>query len=69
MLIAHNPGLHDLALGLARTSRDAGELDALRAGLPTAALAIVAFDAGGWARIADGRLVSLVRPRRLPPRD
>lgn len=69
MLIAHNPGLHEIALSLARTSRDAGELDALRAGLPTAALAIVAFDADGWAGIADGRLVSLVRPRRLPPGD
>ena len=69
MLIAHNPGLHDLALSLARTSRDAGELDVLRAGLPTAALAIVAFDAEGWAGIADGRLVALVRPRRLPPND
>ena len=69
MLIAHNPGLHDLALGLARTSRDPADLDALGNGLPTAALAIVAFDANGWAGIADGRLVSLVRPRRLSPGD
>lgn len=69
MLIAHNPGLHDLALSLSRTSRDAGELDALRLGLPTAALAIIEFDGDRWTGISGGRLVSLVRPKRLPLAD
>ena len=69
MLLAHNPGLHDLALSLSRTSRDAGELDALRLGLPTAALAIIEFDGDRWTGISGGRLASLVRPKRLPPAD
>jgi phosphohistidine phosphatase len=64
-VIGHNPGMHDLAVGLA--SSDAGELAGrLRAKLPTGAVAVFESDEP-WARVAPDhvRLVAFVIPREL----
>ena len=64
MLIGHNPGLQELALGLARASATADELAAK---YPTAALATLEFSASSWRELDNGAadLVALVRPRDL----
>jgi phosphohistidine phosphatase len=54
MLIGHNPGLHDLALSLARSGP---RLDELAAKFPTGALATIELDTG--------ELIDFVRPRDL----
>jgi phosphohistidine phosphatase len=57
MLIAHNPGIQDLAIGLAR---DAPELEEK---FPTGALATISFETTpAWHA---GELVDFVRPRDL----
>jgi len=63
LMIAHNPGLQDLALELARTG---GDLPRLREKLPTGSLATLAFE-GGWRDLAPGAatLLALVVPRDL----
>ncbi|MFC0388889.1 SixA phosphatase family protein [Muricoccus vinaceus] len=69
LLIAHNPGLHDLALSLAGDGgRDgAGVPESLAAAYPTAALAEFALS-GPWASLAPGgaRLVRFLQPGDLP---
>lgn len=66
LLIGHNPGIQDLAQALAaqgpRTERDR-----LATQFPTAALAVIAFEAGTWAAVGrgDGRLERFVRPKDL----
>ena len=66
MMIGHNPGFHDFALALTGT----GEPE-LRANLarkyPTAALAVVNFDADRWSTIerARGHLSAFVTPSSL----
>ena len=64
MLIGHNPGLHELALGLARPSSTASEL-AVK--YPTGALAILVFSASTWHALDydTAELVDLLRPRDL----
>ena len=64
MLIGHNPGLQELALGLARAS---ATVDELAAKYPTAALATLELSASSWRELDDGAadLVALVRPRDL----
>lgn len=64
MLIAHNPGLQQLALSLARSGR---ALERLRERFPTAALATLAISAGGWAELGQGdaQLEAYVVPREL----
>lgn len=53
MLVAHNPAIHATALALTDGTRPgAGEL---RRHYPTAALAVLDFDAGDWPAIALGR--------------
>ena len=61
LVIAHNPGLQDLALTLA------AEPTRLPEAFPTAALASFAFD-GRWADLDDlgAELVAFVVPRELP---
>ncbi len=62
-LIGHNPGIQDLALGLA----DGGTgLDRAREKFPTGALAVLGFD-GSWLHLGAGtaRLESFVTPREL----
>ncbi|WP_431284251.1 SixA phosphatase family protein [Humitalea sp. 24SJ18S-53] len=69
LLIAHNPGLHDLALALAGTASMAAGGDALRLAeaYPTGALAEFAL-AVPWARIeaGSGRLIRFLVPADLP---
>lgn len=68
LVIGHNPGLHDLAVGLAGEASDAGALRGLRAKLPTAGLVELVFDAPDWGALAPGaaRLVRFVCPKDLP---
>lgn len=66
LLIGHNPGLHDLALLLAKPA----ESDAYRnlaAKFPTAALAEIEFRAGHWTGLKRhaGRLCRFLTPRTL----
>lgn len=64
LVVAHNPGLHDLALELAG---DGPGVDRLREKFPTGALATFAVRRGGWASLGPGRaeLVDYVVPREL----
>jgi phosphohistidine phosphatase len=53
MVVAHNPAIHATALALADgTQPGAGEL---RRHYPTAAVAVLDFDADGWPAVALGR--------------
>ena len=63
MLIAHNPGMQDLALELAA---DGADLERLRQKFPTAALATLTFE-GEWVELRSGgaSLAGLVVPREL----
>jgi len=63
MLIAHNPGIQDLALSLARAGSESARV---RSKFPTAALATLQFN-GGWRELAPGsaELVSFVKPKEL----
>jgi phosphohistidine phosphatase len=65
LLIAHNPGLEDLAVGLAARG-DGDALQRLGEKFPTGAFATLVF-AGGWAELEPGagELVDLVVPREL----
>jgi phosphohistidine phosphatase len=64
MLIAHNPGLQDLALDLAA---EGDTLDRLREKFPTGALATLELT-GGWRDLGHGsaRLAGLVLVKELP---
>lgn len=66
MLVAHNPGLHELAIGMT----DEGNVDARRAlsdNLPTSGIATLDFDIERWdeAGFRRGYLISLVSPSML----
>jgi phosphohistidine phosphatase len=69
MLIGHDPGHPRLAQSLAGAAgSDAGALKRLTAKFPTAALAVLTFDAAErWSEVAPGtgRLVSFVAPKDL----
>jgi phosphohistidine phosphatase len=64
LVIGHNPGIHTLALELARSTAAAAEIDAK---FPTAALATLEFRGSGWQALAPGsaELTAFVRPRDL----
>jgi phosphohistidine phosphatase len=64
MLIGHNPGLHDLALGLARAGE---ERKRLQVKFPTGALATLSIPAATWRELGEGlaRLSAFVVPRQL----
>jgi phosphohistidine phosphatase len=69
LLIAHNPGLHDLAVSLAGPRTMAGGSEVARglaAGFPTGALAEFVI-AGSWwdLREGGGRLVRFLTPKML----
>ena len=66
MVIGHNPGMHALALELTGGG-ERKEVAALATEFPTAALAVLTFDATRWSEIktASGRLEHFVTPRRL----
>jgi phosphohistidine phosphatase len=66
MVIGHNPGMHALALELTGGG-ERKAVAALATEFPTAALAVLTFDATRWSDInaASGRLEHFVTPRRL----
>lgn len=52
MLVAHNPGLHDLAVALAREGRaSSADLIRLEEGFPTSAAAVFRFDVDGTPQL------------------
>lgn len=63
MLIAHNPGIQDLAIQLAGPGPG---IDRVRKKFPTAALATLEHD-GTWAELAPGtaELIAFVKPKEL----
>jgi phosphohistidine phosphatase len=65
MVVGHDPGLHELAVTLARGSRSRA-LAQLREKLPTGSLVVLAFS-GPWRELtpASARLVEFTRPREL----
>ncbi len=67
LVVGHNPGLHDLVLGLAGAQSNAKLLKRIERGFPTAAFAVLVFDVDRWREIADysGRLETFVRPKSL----
>ncbi|HET6609966.1 MAG TPA: histidine phosphatase family protein [Rhodopila sp.] len=69
MLIAHNPGLHDLAVSLTGPhglAHGGAAEKALAAGFPTAALAEFMVTGSWWdLREGGGRLVRFLTPRML----
>jgi len=54
LLIGHNPGMHDLAVGLAGRG-GADDLHELGAAYPTAGCCEIAFDVDDWSELARGR--------------
>ena len=66
MVIAHNPGTHDLAVSLAAFGEDR-LLDRLGRKFPTGAIAVLEFEGDAWSAVRPGagRLVDFVRPKDL----
>ena len=66
LLIGHDPGLHGLALALAKSDRSRA-LARLREKLPTGGLVVLEAPAARWRELAPGgaRLAAFVRPRDL----
>jgi phosphohistidine phosphatase len=66
MLVGHNPGMHELALGLANGGDTAGR-KALADNLPTSGLAVFDFAVDDWAEVAfhRARLALFVTPKLL----
>jgi phosphohistidine phosphatase len=66
MIVGHNPGLQDLALDLV-ASGDDDAVARLAEKLPTAALAVITFEAASWRAVGPrgGRLERFVTPRDL----
>lgn len=67
LVVGHNPGLARFAAELVAKG-PARDLKRMRRKFPTAALAVIAFNAGGWNEIAPGQgtLEAFIRPRDLP---
>lgn len=65
LLVAHNPGIHQLCLKLGQQG-DEDVIDAMHLKFPTAALATIELDSS-WSdvRAAVGRLVDYVTPKML----
>lgn len=68
MVVAHNPGLEQLALMLAGTD-ETGKADELAGKYPTATVAELRFEADHWAGVKPGAgtLTAFFRPRDLDP--
>jgi phosphohistidine phosphatase len=66
LVVAHNPGLQDLALELA--GNDPGIITQLWEKFPTGAVAEVVCDCDGWSDLtrATAHVASLTVPRDLP---
>ncbi len=67
MVVAHNPGMANLAIALAGPESDEAARSAMRAKFPTGALATLTFDCDTWSEVAPGRgrLTGFVTPRSL----
>jgi phosphohistidine phosphatase len=67
LVIAHDPGMQALAVELAGTGEPKA-LQAIAAKFPTAALAVLRFNLGEWAKIraGKGRLELFITPKTLP---
>jgi phosphohistidine phosphatase len=67
MVVAHDPGMHQLATELAG-SGDPALIEALAGKFPTAGLAVIDFEAQAWAKVrrGAGRLRLFMTPKRLP---
>jgi len=67
MIVAHDPALHHLAMDLSG-SGNPDLLQSLAQKFPTAALAVIVFDAGSWSKVKSGagRLELFMTPKRLP---
>lgn len=74
LIIAHNPGIHELALQLSgEVESEAGRdlRDRLKAGFPTAALAVIRFaTANSWRAVGygQGRLEDFITPKTVAAR-
>ena len=66
MLIGHNPGMENLAQRLIGGGKKKA-LKNLQSKFPTAAVAVIRFDAQDWARVGDGagELTRFIRPKDL----
>lgn len=66
LVVGHNPGMQSLALALTGGG-SAQARDALAAKFPTAALAVLDFDAADWTSLmpGSGRLERFVTPRSI----
>jgi phosphohistidine phosphatase len=66
LVVGHNPGFEDLALGLSGRG-DASARSLLARKFPTCGLAVLAFDVPTWSKVAlgQGRLLHFVTPRAL----
>lgn len=70
MVVAHNPGTEQIAMTLLHEelrTKERDHVDAMEEKFPTAALAVVDFEAKSWKEVKphSGRLVDFVRPRDL----
>jgi len=67
LVVGHNPGLHDLVLGLAGAQSNPKLLKRIERGFPTAAFAALVFDVDRWRNVSDysGRLETFVRSKSL----
>jgi len=68
LLIGHNPGLEQMAVGLCRAPDGAAERDRLKrlaSKFPTAALAVLDFEITSWGDLhpGSGELVAFTRPK------
>ena len=66
MVVAHNPGLHELSLDLIGKAK-AADREALEANLPTSGLAVFTFAIDDWSELSvrRGTLERFVSPRLL----
>jgi phosphohistidine phosphatase len=70
MVVAHNPGTEQIARALLREelkSMERDQVDAMEEKFPTAALAVIDFEARSWKDVKPrgGRLVNFIRPKDL----
>jgi phosphohistidine phosphatase len=66
MIVAHNPGLHELALGLI-AGGDAEGLRAMNSDLPTSGVIIIDFEIGNWSDVSfrSGTLKRFISPKLI----
>jgi phosphohistidine phosphatase len=69
LLTGHNPGLEDLVLMLVPDSADQPLRREVEVKYPTASIATLTFDVGGWDAVSakSARFTGFIRPRDLDP--